>query len=343
MARLESEARGGYYPTPSKEMALLLSRITADEGARITLLDPCVGKGEALEQAQNYLFEMGADPVSYGIEVEKTRAKEATERLDYVLPCGYEDAKMSHNAFSFLYLNPPFMEVKGERAEAIFFRDLTKPDSYLTDGALVILNMPQYALAAVAKLIAIRLGNVKVYRFTDENYPAYKQVIVYGYRKKTGTGRDDALQKELEWISRSSPDVLPGLDEMDDVRYRIPEPNKPVELFQSGIVEPEDILQSLSECSFFEKVADKIKDTKLENAKTQNPAMPLKISHYATAIAAGALPEAMGDHMLVGITKRVQTERTDVDEETGKVKDTVTVRPKSLVRVFSKRGIFDLE
>jgi len=47
--------------------------------------------------------------------------------------------------------------------------------------------------------------------------------------------------------------------------------------------------------------------------------------------------------MLVGVTKRVQTERTEVDNETGKEKETVTFRPKSLVRVFSKQGIFDLE
>lgn len=344
MARLESEAKGGYYPTPSKEMALILRRVTADEGANITLLDPCAGKGEALKQIQNYLFEMGADPVSYGIEVEKTRAEEATGLLDHMIACGYEDARMSHSAFAFLYLNPPFMNVAGgERAETTFFRDLTQSDSYLTDGALVILNIPQYVLEDVAKLIAIRLEKVKVYRFTDENYPTYKQVIVYGYRKKPGTGRDGGLQRELEWFSRSSHDVLPALDVEDHVRYKIPEPLRAVELFQSGIVEPEDILKSVAECNFFDKVTDKIKDVKLENAKAQKPAMPLKVSHYATAIAAGALPEKMGNHLLVGITKKVQTERTDIDEETGKRKDTVTVRPKSLVRVFSKQGIYNLE
>lgn len=344
MARLESEAKGGYYPTPSKEMAHILKRVTADEGARVTLLDPCAGKGEALRQAQNHLYEIGADPVSYGIEIEKTRAEEAKKILDHVIGCGYEDARMSHSAFSFLYLNPPFMSMSGgERAEMVFFRDLTRTDSYLTDGALVILNVPQYVLADMARLIAIRLENVRVYRFTDENYPLYKQVIVYGYRKKPGGKRDEALQKKLEWYSRSSHDVLPALDVEDCIRYKIPESSRPVELFLSSVVEPEDILQSLEECDFFDKVADKIRDVKLENAKAQNPAMPLKLSHYATAIAAGALPEKMGDHMLVGVTKRVQTERTEVDNETGKEKETVTFRPKSLVRVFSKQGIFDLE
>lgn len=343
MARLESESKGGYYPTPSKEMAHILKRVVADYDARVTLLDPCAGKGEALRQAQNYLLKIGADPVSYGIEIEKNRAEAAAGLLDHTISCGYEDARMSHKAFSFLYLNPPFMQVGRERSETIFFRDLTQADSYLTDGALVILNIPQYVLADVARLIAIRLENVKVYRFTDENYPLYKQIIVYGYRKKAGTGRDTALHQELVWLSRSSGNALSVLDEEDGVQYKVPEPMRTVELFQSGIVELDDIFQSLSECDFLNKVTDKIKAVKLENAKAQNPAMPLKLSHYATAIAAGALPEKMGDHMLVGVTKRVQTERTEVDNETGKEKETVTFRPKSLVRVFSKQGIFDLE
>jgi len=37
--------------------------------------------------------------------------------------------------------------------------------------------------------------------------------------------------------------------------------------------------------------------------------MPLKIAHIATAIASGTLPEDMGDHLLVGVSKRVQEQK----------------------------------
>lgn len=345
MARLESESKGGFYPTPPEEMELILKRLRVNEGNTISILDPCCGKGDAIQQINQYCMNLGAQPITYGIEIEKTRAEEAKEKVDHVLACGYEDARMSHDAFSLLYLNPPFMEFHGDRAETIFFRDLTAPDSYIPIGGLVIFNLPQYVLEHVAKLISIRLKDVKVYSFTEENYAAYKQVIVYGYRKAPGGGRDKDLQEYLEWVSQQDRNVLPSLDfeDWNENFYVVPQQVKPVDLFQSGVVEPEDIIQSLKEGHFFSKVIQKIEDGKLNMAKAKNPAMPLKISHMATAIAAGALPEAMGDHMLVGVTKRVQIERSDMDEDTGKIRDSVTYKPKSMVRIFSKSGIFNLE
>jgi len=345
MARLESERKGGYYPTPPEEMAYILKRLRVEEGSPISVLDPCAGKGHVLKQIQVDLQKKGALPTTYGIEIEKTRAEEAKQYADHLISCGYEEARLSHDAFSFLYLNPPFMEMGIDRAEAIFFRDLTMPDGYIPVGGLVIFNLPQYVLSRVAKLIAIRLENVKVYRFSDANYDTYKQVIVFGYRRKPGLGRDEELQKYLEQVSQSDKNALPSLDvpDEDEVFYLVPSQKKPVELFQSMVVEPEEILRSVMESKFYSKVLQKVEDGKLDISKAKNPAMPLKISHYATAIAAGALPEHMGDHLLVGVTKRIQIEKTDIDEESGKIKDSVTYKPKSMVRIFSQDGIFNLE
>jgi hypothetical protein len=345
MARLESESKGGFYPTPPEEMASILKRLRVEEGSPISILDPCCGKAHVLKQIQSDLLNKGAQATTYGIEIEKTRAEEAKQFADHLIACGYVEARLSHGAFSFLYLNPPFMELGKERAETIFFRDLTAPDGYIPVGGLVIFNLPQYVLANVAKLMAIRLRDVKVYRFSDANYDAYKQVIVFGYRKAPGGGRDEALQEYLELVAQSGKDFLPTLDspDEDEVFYLVPSQKKPVDLFQSMVVEPEDILQSLMESKFFSKVLQRTEDGKLDISKAKNPAMPLKISHFATAIAAGALPEHMGSHLLVGVTKRIQIERTDIDEESGKIKDSVTYKPKSMVRIFAQDGIFNLE
>ena len=50
MARLESVARAGYYPTPPRVAAAIaqhLGRAAAVRGAYVRLLDPCAGTGEA--------------------------------------------------------------------------------------------------------------------------------------------------------------------------------------------------------------------------------------------------------------------------------------------------------
>ncbi len=345
MARLESESKGGFYPTPPEEMALILKRVEAIEGETVTLLDPCAGEGIALRQTQEYLAAQGAKTMSYGIELEKTRAEKAKENLDYLLACGYEDTRMSHQAFSFMYLNPPFAEFQGDRLEKIFFRDLTKPNSYLTEKGVVILNIPQKVLSSLADLIAQRLENVRVYRFTDKNFPVYHQVIVYGYRKRVGIGKDELTRRKLNHLAIVSPHDIPALDQgdWDCVKYILPKPKREVTLFDTTIVEPKDIIHSMNECDLLEQVSLKISNPQTEGITAKSPAMPLKTSHLATAIAAGALPETMGDHLLVGVTKTQITEETDIDEETGKIKESKTYQSNSLIRVFSEQGIFDLQ
>lgn len=349
MARLESTSKAGFYPTPPIEMEYLLKRLSVVSGNQVTLLDPCCGKGEALKQWKEYVLSIGGQALSYGIELEKSRAAEAKKQTDYVENCGYEECRMSYDAFSAMYLNPPFDNGNGERLEVTFLRDLT--ENYLQAGGVLIFNLPQYVLRDCAKLLASRFTNIKVYRFTDENYDTYKQIIVYAVRRRKGI-RSEAdrlyqqkMEKELFNLSFLGKDAVPTLDAADwhEVQYVIPRNNKDVQLFQSMKVEPEDILQSLQQGSFFAKVESKITDLSITSGRKISPATTLKTTHVATAIASGALPEEMGDHLLVGVTKRIAEKRTQMDVKSGKELEVTTLKPKSIVRVFSEKGIFDLK
>ncbi|MBY3621191.1 DUF6094 domain-containing protein [Paenibacillus sp. FSL K6-3166] len=345
MARLESEAKGGFYPTPPDEMEFILKRIIGEDGATLSIFDPCAGKGNVVKQIKQHLEKKDCVPITYGIEIEKTRAREAVNQVDHMLACGYEDARISHNAFSFLYLNPPFMEIHGERAEKRFFRDLTEPDGYLSVGSLVVLNIPQYVLADVARLIATRLEQVRVYRFTNKNYDDYHQVIVYGYRRASGQGRDEQLQEYLENLSKRSQASLNALDypDWDEVSYMIPAQEKPVEIFTSTIVEPEDIIKSEVEIGFLDKVFAQVEDVRLQNGAMRQPAMPLKITHQVQAIQSGALPEHMGGHLLVAKDESVHTERLETDPDNGKQRLVETYVRKSVIRTFGPEGHLDLK
>jgi hypothetical protein len=350
MARLESEAKGGFYPTPQEEMELILKRLSCTVGESITLLDPCCGKGAALKQWKDAMTTKGANPTSYGIEIEKSRATQAEMVVDHLAKCGYEEARMSHDAFSAMYLNPPFMQMNGERMETTFLRDLT--GDYLQAGGILIFNLPQNVLKDVAKILASRFVDIKVYRFTDTNYDAYKQVIVYAVRRRKGLRSEKErvyqqnIEKELYNYAFLGKNALPSLNvaDWDTNFYTIPKNEKPVLLFQSLKVEEEDILASLqSSNKFYEKIEEKIKDLNITTGKQINPAMPLKLTHIATAIASGTLPENMGDHLLVGVSKRVSEQKTQINPKSGKEEEVTTFKPKSIVRIFSDKGIFNLK
>lgn len=350
MARLESEAKAGFYPTPPEEMEYILKRLRVTEGETITLLDPCCGEGLALKQWQDDMLQKGARATSYGIEIEKSRAEKARKILDHLEACGYEEMRITHNSMSSIYLNPPFMAINGERMELVFLRDLTQ--DYLQESGVLIFNLPQYVLPQTAKILASRFENIRVYRFTDENFNAFSQVIVYGIRRRRGLKTSEERQEQysteqkLIKLAFASKDDIPSLDTPDwDINYYvIPQNKKEVEVFQSMRVDKEDIIRSLESNTneFYDKVNNKLKPTKRMEKELQ-VAMPLKITHIATAIASGRLPEDMGDHLLVGVSKQVRSEELRHNDKSDTEEEVTTIQTKTLVRVFSEKGIFDLK
>lgn len=354
MARLESESKGGFYPTPPEEMEHILKCLDLSDKAieqGITLLDPCAGEGDALKQMAEY-FSSRTSVTTFGIELEKGRAEKAEMKIDHVLACGYEEARMSHDAFSVMYLNPPFAEMNGKRLETMFLEELSK--DYLAAGSLLILNIPQYVLKDVANILTNRFVNIRVYRFSDENgnYDRFKQVIVFAVRREKGLRSEkernykERIQKDLELYSYTGKQLINTLNEVGPlgVKYQIMPPLKPVLLFKSMKIDPTQIVASSQNSSHFSKVMGKMSSLEITSSiRNIRPALPLKTTHIAAAISAGALPESMGSHLLVGVTKRIQEKKDVYNPKSDKVQEVTTFKPKSVVRVFSDNGIYNLK
>lgn len=356
MARIESEAKGGFYATPPEEMEHILKVLNVNNASKIngiTIIDPCAGEGLALKQMANHLSQI-VPVTTYGIELEKSRAKLAEQQLDHVIGAGYEDVRMSHSAFSLMYLNPPFAVVGNgkQRLEVSFLDDLTA--DYLPADGLLILNIPQYVLRDVSTLLASRFVDIRVFRFSDENqnYDRFKQVIVFAKRRRKGLRSEqetlyrERMEKELFNLSFLGKDGLTPLDQIHKLgfNYEVNTAPESVRLFRSIKVEPEDIIKSSLNVNHFGKVMQKMSSLEITSTmRNIRPALPLKTTHIAAAISAGALPETMGSHMLVGITKRDQEERKSIHPKSGNEQIITTFRPKSIVRVFSDKGIFNLK
>lgn len=340
MARYASEAKGGFYPTPEKEMALVCKKIQIDILTQAPILDPCAGEGDALKMLCDHLKEQGGDPVSYGVELEETRAEKCKKVLDHAVKCGYENVRTSNRAFSVLWLNPPYSEKDGERVEVTFLRDLTDPISgKLMPEGILGFCIPQYVLAPSAPVLAARFDDIRVYRFTDENFDAYKQVVVLGIRRPRARQGVEAREIRERLRHMATFDVIPALDEPDEFFYQVPEGTKKI-IFRGSATDPVEVAKDIAISPVWENASYALLPFS-KGSILKNPVLPLSKTHDAIAIAAGAIGGNMGGLFLVGRTKKV-TDKKIIPEEEG-TKTIETDRHVTTIRVYTPEGVHSLE
>lgn len=205
MARLESIAVGGYFPTPPHLATLIGSRLHLEEFSTYNVLDPCAGDGEAVAAA----FPKQVN--TYSCELEATRYTILSQRGHRSLQGDAFRVVFSEAAFSILYLNPPYDTdpVKGRLEE----RWLERFIPALAEGGILIFIVPFYALKASAETLARHFEDVECYRFPDADYEAFSQVVLYA-KKADRLGTDEAIRERvLQWAQGGS---LPLLGEWGD-------------------------------------------------------------------------------------------------------------------------------
>lgn len=337
MARLASIEKAGFYPTPQEETDLICSRLTAEQGSSIAIFDPCCGEGIALKKMANSLKAQSADIVSYGVELEEGRARDAHDHINHVICSPYEDSIITPQVFSYMWLNPPYMNFGDDRAEVVFLRDLTDPvKGKLQPGGLLGFCIPEQILKQAALLLAVRFQDIHVYRFT-ENYPTYKQIVVFGYRREKRPSIDE-FRETKEWLSNL--DIIPRLNVEDGITFAIPSSISEVKTFKPAQPSKDEVMNALQQSSAWKKAEESLQRLKKIEDR-QPPVLPLKTAHIAVAIAAGAIGGSMGNHILVGKSEKVVDIKTASGEKG--TTETQTERVITTVRVFSPDGVFDLK
>ena len=254
--------------------------------------------------------------LTYGIEPDEHRAEEA-KRLDYVVKDGYENTSITNSAFSLWWFNPPYDVAaadegeKAERKEVIFLRD-TYSISCRTGACL-------YCAPACAKNLAPVLVNrfygLTVERFDDEDYAAFRQVVVFGYRKPPGA--EVGSQEERDALAALAGADLPSLAREPVKQYLVPQGVVP-RTFHGEAIDMAKVRAFLP-LSPVRKVLASCLTPPSFRAKLGKPLISLKAGQLANIIAAGALDGVIGvgpdRHMLVGYTRKRMNVEASTDEE----------------------------
>jgi hypothetical protein len=186
MARPESIAVGGFFPTPSHLIPLIARHLSVGDGGRIYYADPCAGDGAAIYGLHEAMGS-SAEVFSCEMEAERHTGLLARANLD-----GYNAAQRTLHGDAFriemsaaigcLLLNPPYdLDSVHGRLEQRFLERFT---TALCDGGVVVFIVPHYALAASAKTLATTFDNVECFRFPKEDFAAFKQVVVFASKTK---------------------------------------------------------------------------------------------------------------------------------------------------------------
>ena len=289
MARLEGIAKAEYYPTPPsvvERVAALVRLAPSAQRRAARVLDPCCGPGDALRQ---FADAIGGSE-TYGIEIEQNRAADARTSLDHVIAGSAFAVRLGHEAFSCLWLNPPYdQDDGGKRLEHSFLTTISRS---LAPGGLLVYIVPQARLAQSARYLSTHYERMRCYRFQDPEYAAFWQCALLAYKRSGPAIAPEAKAQVEAW----SAEPLPELPEVGSERTTFEVASLPAGpiTFASQFFEPEVAAAEARQRGLWTNVALVERFWPAED-RAVRPLMPLRRGHLAVLIAAGFLNNILLD------------------------------------------------
>ena len=108
----------------------------------------------------------------------------------------YFSARISHESFHALFLNPPYLSVLGENGQT--GRDekrfLVNGLCHLMQGGQLVYIIPYYRLTAdIARILCNNVERLSVCKFCGKEFQRFRQVAVLGIRKPRDNGSKEVL------------------------------------------------------------------------------------------------------------------------------------------------------
>jgi SAM-dependent methyltransferase len=283
MPRLESIAKAGYFPTPPEvvdRVAALIEPGLVGGQKAVRFIDPCCGTGAALRQL--------ADRTSgetYGIEIAADRYEVARSQLDHTLHASGLTARIANEAFSCLFLNPPYdYDDESKRLEHGF---LTETSRVLSPGGVLVFIVPQRRLAVSARYLAGHFSRLTCYRFPDPEFTAFGQVVVLAVKRESAVNDPLSREEVLTWSEADDLPALPATGETAPA-FSLPALSPKPVLFSSLFFDPEAAAVEARQHGMWTSPAVTGLLWPAEERPVR-PLMPLRRGHLAVLMAAGFL------------------------------------------------------
>lgn len=143
--RLAAEVKMGYYPVTPGTIAFVADRVVKlEDPGKTCILDPCCGKGAALEQLAQ-LLHVPVDN-TYGVELDESRATSAKAVLGQVEYASFFGVSIVPvRSFSLVWANPPYDneatqgDRRGRQMEVAFVEEIAR---LVQPGGVLVLHAP---------------------------------------------------------------------------------------------------------------------------------------------------------------------------------------------------------
>ena len=300
IGRLMNNVRMGYYPTEPAHVDHIMRGIVFPDGITTNLLDPCCGCGIALRR-----LATGNNCMTYGVELDESRAEEAQERLHRVGVGSFYHAYASHEAFHLLFLNPPYLSVVTDggkaRSEKLFLVDSMK---HLAIGGLMVYIIPYYRITAdIGRILCDNFTDISVFRFMGKEFERFRQVAIFGIRQRRvdGAGEVEAFLESVDIAEE-----IPELSELPEDRYQLPAITLEVKLFKGAVFNELELQRQLKGS----KSLSRLLERSALDSKEKRPLLPLKVGQIGLLAGSGminGLAECDTPHIIKGrIVKKIQ-------------------------------------
>jgi hypothetical protein len=285
MSRLVSKLKLGYYPLPIEE-ARNISAVLLASSTSFSAIDPCAGDGTALlEITKNTSAQLA------GIELDADRATACGANGIATVHGSAFECRVPAESCSLLYLNPPYDTESGphsnDRMELVFLEHCYR---WVTTEGVLLFVIPSTALGRCARLLASQFDRLRVFRLEHRESVRFKQVVVFGRRKRAQL-RGDPNGADVLVAAGYYPDKLPALTAAVTDRYVLP-PSAPVSITHVGL--PLDVIEDAVQRSTATQNAKGILVRKHQKMSGR-PVTPLHKGHVGLLACSGMLNGFFGE------------------------------------------------
>ncbi len=287
MMHIQGRSISGFYPTPPSVLETIGSLITNTAQHPGRLLDPCAGNGIPL----HYLAQTwNLSP--YGIELDRQRAGQCRSGTASILHSDAKFCEVSREAFSSLFLNPPYdFAGQGVRTEELWLKRWTP--MLQPDGLLIYIIQEHQFSETILYYLSNYYRDVSLFRFPREEYRAFNQAVFIGRRVRT-PNPSETVKRQLWRQLRSN--NLPELTTHATSQYTVPPLLLRGEItFKTTWIDPTEIYAEAHDHGLWKdpQVTDLLT---FHQHTTISPLLPLRKGHLTRLITAGLYNNTVIEH-----------------------------------------------